>query len=218
MLDAAQDRLTLATHRLQRETDEQRDEQRLQHIAFGQRREQRVRDDVLDEVHESAGLVRLLGELGALACRALGQVHAASGVDQVADHQADRQREGRHHQEVDERQAADLADGGGFAHRPDAQHDRAEDDRRDHHLDQADEHRAEHADALADLGREQADGDAGQHRDDDGDVEPVGAVAAARGGSCTGGLSKFVVMAFLRVEIQKWSVWMFGEDVSQVTF
>jgi len=24
-------------------------------------------------------------------------------------------------------------------------------------------------------------------------------------------------MAFLRVEIQKWSVWMFGEDVSQVT-
>ena len=43
-----------------------------------------------------------------------------------------------------------------------------------------DEHRAENADALADLGGEQADRDADQHRGDHGDVEPVRAVLAAR--------------------------------------
>ena len=42
-LDAAQDRLAGRAHRLQREADEQRDEQRLEHLAGGQRREQRGR-------------------------------------------------------------------------------------------------------------------------------------------------------------------------------
>ena len=178
VFDAAQDRLTCGAHGLQREADEKRDEQSLQHAARCQRREQGVRDDALDEVQQSAGFVRGFGQLGALACGGVGQVHAAAGVDEVADDQADRERERRHDEEVDERQPADLADGSGFAYRADAQHDRAEDDRRDHHLDQCDEHRAEHADALADLGGEKADRDACEDRDDDGDVEPVRAVAA----------------------------------------
>ena len=42
-------------------------------------------------------------------------------------------------QEVAQREAADLADLGGLRDRADAEHDRAEDDRRDHHLDQRDE-------------------------------------------------------------------------------
>ncbi len=135
---------------------------------------------MLDEVHQPAGLVCLLGQLGALARGGLRQVHAAAGMDDVADDEADRERERRHHDEVDEGQAADLADGGGLTHRSDAEHDRAEDHRRDHHLDQRDEHRAEDADALADLGGEKADRDADEHRGDDGDVEPVCAVFAAR--------------------------------------
>ena len=110
-----------------------------------------------NEVHQAARFVRLLGQLGALARRALRQMHAAAGVDEVADNQADRKREGRHREEVHEGQTADLADRGGLTHRSDAQHDRAEDHRRDHHLDQRDEHRSENADALADIGRDQAD-------------------------------------------------------------
>ena len=135
---------------------------------------------MLNEVHQPARLVRLFGELGALTGCALGQVHATAGVDEVADDQTDRERERRHHDEVDERQAAYLADRGGFAHRSDAEHDRAEDHRRDHHLDQRDEHRAEYADALADIGRDQADRHACQHGDDDSDVEPVRAVTPTR--------------------------------------
>ena len=38
---AAQDRLARRAHRLQREADQQRDEQGLQHLAVGQRGEQR---------------------------------------------------------------------------------------------------------------------------------------------------------------------------------
>ena len=180
MLDAAQDRLPRAAHRLQRESHQKCDEKRLQHAARRQRREQRVRNDALDEVHQPARLVCLLGQLGALARGGFRQVHAAAGMDDVADDKADRERERRHHQEVGEGQAADLADGRGFAHRSDAQHDRAEDHRSDHHLDQGDEHRAENTDALADLGGENADRDTDEHRGDHRDVEPVCAVLAAR--------------------------------------
>jgi hypothetical protein len=130
---------------------------------------------VLDELHQAAGLVRGLGELGTLV-RGRLQVQAGAGAQQVADHQTDGQRDGRHRQEVDERQATDLPDGGRRLHLADAEHDGAEDDRHDHHLDQADEHGAEHADALANVGSQDADRDAGEHGDDDGDVQPVGAI------------------------------------------
>ena len=68
-----------------------------------------------------------------------GHVEALAGVDEVADDEPDRQRERRHDHEVQQRQAADLADGRGLGDRADADHDRAEDDRRDHHLDEGDE-------------------------------------------------------------------------------
>ena len=79
------------------------------------------------------------------------------GLQQIADHQADGQRDRGHADEVDQREAADLADARGAPHRADPEHDRAEDDRRDHHLDQADEQRAEHGEILADLGEKPPD-------------------------------------------------------------
>ena len=99
-------------------------------------------------------------------------------MDDVADDQPDGQRHRRHRQEVAEGQAADLADLGGLPDRADAQHDRAEDDRADHHLDQVDEAGAERLELLADVGGDEADHDAGEHGDDDGEIQVVGAVPA----------------------------------------
>ena len=84
------------------------------------------------------------------------EVQAGAGVDDVADDQADGQRDGRHDEEVAQRQAADLADLGRLADRADAEHDGAEDDRADHHLDQVDEAVAERLQLLGEAGDEQA--------------------------------------------------------------
>ena len=72
-----------------------------------------------------------------------GGRQALARLDEVADDQADGQGERRHRHEVAEREPADPADLGGLADRADAQHDRAEDHRRDHHLDEVDEAGAE---------------------------------------------------------------------------
>ena len=105
-----------------------------------------------------------------------GDVQALAGMDDVADHQADRQRQRRHRQEVDQGEAADLADLGRLADRSDPQHDRAEDHRRDHHLDQADEAGAERLQLLGEVGEQQPDRDSEANRHDDRDVQVVGTV------------------------------------------
>jgi hypothetical protein len=178
MSDPGQDRNALLAHRLEGEPDQQRHEQRLQHVALGQRRDQRVRDQVEQEVRARLGLTFDLGLSGLL--RRLGQVQAGTGLDEVADHQADPERKERHRQEVAEGQSTDLADAGCLAHRSDAQHDRAEDDRGDDHLDQVDERRAERfePDRETLLARErEANRDARQHRDNHRHVEILRLVA-----------------------------------------
>ena len=209
VLDTAQDRVARRTETLDRETHQQRDEQRLQHAALGQRREQRCRDDALDEVQQTAGLMGLVGEFGALT-RSVGDVEPFARVQQVADDQTDAQREGRHRQEVDEGQPADLADGRSLTHRSDAEHDGAEDHRCDHHLDQRDEHGAEHADALAHVGGQDADGDTGDDRDDHRDVEPMGTVPL--------GFGRVQRRRRRRRLLGSSHVRMVGHGVSQVTF
>ena len=74
--------------------------------------------------------------------------------------QADRQREGRHRDEVAEREPADLADLGRAGDRADAEHDRAEDDRLDHHLDQGHEAVPSGLSSTRERRRDEADDDA----------------------------------------------------------
>nr|BFE68706.1 hypothetical protein GCM10020092_020070 [Actinoplanes digitatis] len=170
------DRLAPLAQRLHREADQQRDQQGLQHLLGGQRAEQRLRDDA---EHEVDARLRLRADLGgAGGGELLVQVEPGARVQEVADHQADGERHGRHDQEVAQREAADPADLRGPADRPDAQHDRAEDHRRDHHLDQRDEPGAQRAQRLADVREEEADRDAQHHGDQHGKVEVVAAVAA----------------------------------------
>src|SRR5207237_1397704 len=64
-----------------------------------------------------------------------------------------------------------------IAHRGDADGDRREDDRRDHHLDQADEDVAERLAGLARVGKEMPD----QHADEDGEEDlEIKAIHASR--------------------------------------
>ena len=79
-----------------------------------------------------------------------GDVQARARLEHVADDQPDDEGERRHDDEVEQRQPADLADLRRLADRPDAEHDRAEDDRADHHLDQVDEPGADRLERLPD--------------------------------------------------------------------
>ncbi len=174
--DAAQDRLAAAAHRLQGEADQQGDQQGLQHLAGGQRGEHRGRDDAEQELGGAAVALGGLGRAG--GGDLVVEAEPLTRVQQVADDQADGQGEGRHHDEVAEREPAHLADAGGAAHRADAEHDRAEDHRLDHHLDQRDEGVAERLELDGEVRGDQPDGDAEAHGDDHRDVEVVGPVLA----------------------------------------
>jgi hypothetical protein len=149
-----------------------------QHLALGQRGQDRLRDDAEEEV--GGAFVRACGLLLAGLTQLVGQVQPGPGLDEVADHQADGQRDRRHHQEVDERQTADLPDAGGLPDRADAEHQGAEDDRADHHLDQVHESGAERFQLDCEVREQEADADPQEYGDDDGYVEEVGPVVADR--------------------------------------
>ena len=84
-------------------------------------------------------------------------------------------------------ETADLADAGGLPDRADAEHQRAEDDRADHHLDQVHEPGAERFQLFGEVREEETDADPQQDGDHDGDVEEVGPVIADRRWAGTAG-------------------------------
>jgi hypothetical protein len=88
--DAAEHRHAFLAHRLQGKTDEQPHDQRLDDLARGQRRDQRVRDQPEQELGRRLGRTLRLG----LSCFGYGggQVQTGAGLDDVADHEADRER------------------------------------------------------------------------------------------------------------------------------
>lgn len=163
-------------HGLQREAREQGDQEGLQDLAAGEGGDDRGRDDAEQELLGALGLgdLRLTGLLDRV-----GDREARTRVDDVADDQADTERDQRHHREVGECDATYRADLRGLPYRADAQHDGAEDDRRDHHLDQVHEAGADRLQLDREVGGDQSDGDAEHHRDDHRDVEIVGAVPLA---------------------------------------
>jgi len=78
-------------------------------------------------------------------------IEALAGLQHLATSSPIAKREGRHRLEIEQRLDADAADLLEVAHRADAVHDSAEDDRRDHHLDQRDEAVAERLERGAGL-------------------------------------------------------------------
>src|SRR5205085_2321045 len=163
------------------ESRQDRYQQHLKQIAARQRPEETVRDDT----HQMRDNAFFFGAAD-VACHRLWierrrvDVEALARLQQLADDQADRQRQGRNRLEVEQRLDADAADLLEIAHRADAIHHGAEDHRRDHHLDQGDEAIAERFQLNAGLRKQMADQDA--DRDGNQDLNIENAVPRARAG------------------------------------
>ena len=127
-------------------------------------------------------------------------VEAAAGLKDFADDEADRQRHRRDDFEIDQRLQPDAADAFQIAHRRNAVHHRAEDHRRDHHLDQRDEAVAERLQLLAEIGKETADQDAERDRDQDLNIEDLVPGLMTRGG--TGGFGSHGIAPGGRISME----------------
>ena len=97
--DGAQNRLALLAHTLHGESDQQGDEQGLQHRPDSQGAEQGFGNDALDEVGQTT---RTFGLLGVFVTAAFGDNQARAGLHEVTYNQTDGQREGRHADEVNQ--------------------------------------------------------------------------------------------------------------------
>ncbi|MNS88139.1 hypothetical protein D3C72_1221030 [compost metagenome] len=153
----------------QAEAEQDREDQYLQDLAFGEGAHDRVRDHVQQVVRG----VQLLGRCGVARNRARVQgrdihVHARARPEDVHHHQPDGEGDRRHHLEIDERFEAHAADLLHVAHARDAHHHRHEDDRGDHHLDQLDEQIPQRLQLRADVGGDRAQ----RHAEHDGDEHP----------------------------------------------
>ena len=123
--------------RLERKAEQQREQQNLKNVAFGEGADGAVGDDVEQEIDAavSGGRMDIFGDGGGV--RRAGE--AGARFEQIADKQADRQREGRDDLEIDQRLDPDAPNLARIFDMGHARHHRAEDDGRDHHFDQLDE-------------------------------------------------------------------------------
>jgi hypothetical protein len=152
LLDHVEHQRAAAAETVQRKAEQHRDQQHLQDLALGEGVDQRVGNDVQDEVDRAGHLARAGVRGDRLGVQRGGvDVHARAGLQHVHQHQADHQRNAADHLEVQQRQAAGLADLLHVFHAGDAHHHRAEDDGRDDHLDQLDEAVAQRLHRLADF-------------------------------------------------------------------
>ena len=165
LLDEVEHQRAAAAKTVQRKAEQHRDQQHLQHLAFGKRADKGAGDHVQQKLGGGLHLARL-GVVG----QALGvergrvDVHAHARLHHVDDDQADDQRHRAHDLEVQERVATRLADALHVLHARDADHHGAEDDGRDDHLDQLDEAVAQRLHGRAGLGPEVTQ----DHTQDDG--------------------------------------------------
>src|SRR5690242_7442030 len=112
-------------------------------------------------------------------------IEAAAGLQHLANDEADREGHRRDRLEIDKRLQPDPPHPPEVAHRGDAVHDGAEDDRRDHHLDQRDKAVAERLQLLAEMRPEISDQDAERDRDEHLNIEDLvpGLMAPSGGGT-----------------------------------
>ena len=164
---------TFSAHVRHGVAEQHRHEQHLQQFAgAGERVEERRRNDAQNEV--SRGLRR--GALG-VVCDGAGiesrrvDVEASTRAECVDDDEADDERDRRDHFEVEQRLAAHTADLLHVARAGDAEHDRAEDDRADQHLDERDEPVAERLEPDAGGRIGVADRTARENREQDPEIE-----------------------------------------------
>ena len=167
LLDHVEHQRAAAAETVQCEAEHHRDQQHLQNLSLGEGIDQRVGDDVQHEIGGALHLARAGVGRDALGVElAHVHVHARTGPHDVDDDQAHHQRDAGNDLEIQQRQAAGLADLLHVLHAGDAHHHRAEDDRRDDHLDELDEAVAQRLHRFPDRRIEVAEQHADDHRGD----------------------------------------------------
>ena len=141
MRNGPQYRFALTAHGLHRKTHEERNKEGLQHRAGGECRKERIRNDGLDKPDRAATVIGLGSVFGTCGFRGLN-IEVMTRLDDIADSQPDGKGKCGHGDEIPEGNAAGLPHARCGPHRADAQHNGAENHRRDHHLNEIDEHGA----------------------------------------------------------------------------
>src|SRR5207248_4556274 len=138
IVDKGADRMAALAEPHQRKAEQDREQQNLKDLALRKGPDDGIGNDVQEKVDRLLRF-RLFG----IAGNRLRVRHAAAetraGPDQVTDEETDHQREGGDDLEINQRFDTNAADLLGILYMRDARYDGAEDDRRDHHIDQLDE-------------------------------------------------------------------------------
>ena len=150
---------------VQAEAKQHREQQHLENFSLGERIDDRVGNDIHQEIRIALHLSGL-GERGnRLGVEGRGiDVHAGSWLHDIHDREPDNEGNGADDLEIKQRIAPGLAHLLHVLHPGDTHDHGAEDDRRDDHFDQPDEAVAEGLHRRASLGVEMSD----QHADHDG--------------------------------------------------
>ena len=169
-VDQRRDLLGLfAADQSERDAEQHGEEQHLQHVVARQRVERRGRNDVEDEAAD-AGALQLVGVVGVGAERFRVErrsvdVHAVAGAERESEHDAEHERDGGHHLEINQRLDADAADFLEVAGAGNAVHHDAEHDRRHDHRDELEEGVAEDFQADGEVRRQDPERDAQEQCD-----------------------------------------------------
>ncbi|MCY1438679.1 hypothetical protein D9M71_548880 [compost metagenome] len=150
------------THKVQRAAEQHREQQHLEDVVVGEGADHRSRDQVHEECRGTVDVLAALGQAAGIGAGQLVQVDVGAAADAAGEgeHQADHQRQGGQHFEVDHRLQADAADLFQVTSARDAADHDAEHDQADEHLDQLDEAVAEGFELQGEVGEAETAGDA----------------------------------------------------------
>src|SRR5206468_11546641 len=118
--------------------EQDREQQNLKDFALREGADDGIGNDVQEKVDRLLRF-RLFGIAGNRLCVRHAAAETRAGPDQVTDEETDHQREGGDDLEINQRLDADAADFLGILYMRDARYHGAEDERRDHHLDELDD-------------------------------------------------------------------------------
>ena len=141
MSNGTQYRLALPTHGLHRKTHEERHKEGLQHRAFSERGKQRIGNNGLDKPDRATTVIGLGSIFSPRGFRGLN-IQIMARLNNVAHGQPHGKGKRGHGDEIPEGNTAGFPHTRGGPHRTNAQHNGAENHRRDHHLNEIDEHGA----------------------------------------------------------------------------
>ncbi len=161
-VDQPRDAGCRVAHQVQRAAEQYREQQYLEDVVVGKGADHRGGDQVHEERRGTVDVLAALGQAAGVGAGQLVQVDVGPAADAAGEgeHQADHQRQGGQHFEVDHRLQADTPDLFQVAGARDTADHHAEHDQADEHLDQLDEAVAKGFELQGEVGEAETAGDA----------------------------------------------------------